>query len=148
MRIRFKYVFEFIGYIHNCKLSGVLLKLHAKPLLELNWQDLGIYLFKAMTTCGDIEDFKHFLPRILELYVIDYYGAIYDIFIVFEKLNYACWHTWDLNERDAILALFNEWLNELDPNDKENEYGASPYEEVLDSLVHYDLHKLPGAVFE
>src|SRR4051794_20200880 len=41
--------------------------LHARPLREFTCEHLRRYAFKAMTTWGKVEDFKHFLPRIFEL---------------------------------------------------------------------------------
>ena len=63
-------------YPLNCKMNGSPLYhdlarwnqvLSAKSLRNLSVDDLRIYYFKAMTTWGDINDFKHFLPRIFEL---------------------------------------------------------------------------------
>ena len=42
-------------------------KIHSKQLRELEEEDLSRYVFKAMTTWGDTDDFKHYLPRIFEL---------------------------------------------------------------------------------
>ena len=42
-------------------------KIHTKQLRELDGDDLSRYAFKAMTTWGDTDDFKHYLPRIFEL---------------------------------------------------------------------------------
>jgi hypothetical protein len=41
--------------------------LESKPLRQLASSDLGRYAFKAMTTWGNQDDFRHFLPRIFEL---------------------------------------------------------------------------------
>lgn len=41
--------------------------LFSKPLNELNQDDLSRYTGKAMTTWGNANDYKHFLPRIFEL---------------------------------------------------------------------------------
>ena len=43
--------------------------LESKPLQNLSAAELGRYSFKAMTTWGDKDDFRHFLPRIFELMV-------------------------------------------------------------------------------
>jgi hypothetical protein len=44
-------------------------RIHSRPLRSLSGDDLGRYAFKAMTTWGNERDFRHFLPRILELLV-------------------------------------------------------------------------------
>jgi len=41
--------------------------IEAKVLTELSPDDLNRFAFKAMTTWGTVEDFKHFLPRQREL---------------------------------------------------------------------------------
>ena len=42
-------------------------KLGEKPLRELDAEILDIYVMKATSTWGTEHDFKHFLPRLLEL---------------------------------------------------------------------------------
>jgi len=42
-------------------------RLCSKELRGLEENDISLYAYKAMTTWGDVEDFKHFLPRIFEL---------------------------------------------------------------------------------
>lgn len=71
----------------HCELDFAEASLHARALQDLPWADLGVYPFKAMTIFGDESDFKHFLPRILELYVLDHEGAHYDVAVIFEKLK-------------------------------------------------------------
>jgi len=39
-------------------------KLHTKELRLLEESDISRYAFRALTTWGDIDDFKHYLPRI------------------------------------------------------------------------------------
>ena len=43
----------------------------SKPMRELTWNELDKYSFKALTTFGDLADFKKFLPRICELVAFD-----------------------------------------------------------------------------
>src|SRR6267143_4064753 len=45
--------------------------LRSKQLRELGVQKLHHYIGDAMTTWGDDYDFRHFLPRILEIYALD-----------------------------------------------------------------------------
>lgn len=42
-------------------------RIHSKPLRQLDWADLQRFAHKSMSTWGDVDDFKHFLPRLLEL---------------------------------------------------------------------------------
>src|SRR4051812_3921753 len=73
--------------------------LHTKPLRELTAHDLELYAFRAMTTVGDVDDFRHFLPRILELLPHDF---PVDKEVVLSKLKYAGWAQWPPAERAAV----------------------------------------------
>jgi hypothetical protein len=82
-------------------------QLHRKHLRELTGDDIGRYTFKAMTTWGGIDDFRHYLPRILELHIE---GSLWvDHFIVVGKLEYGEWKSWPEDEQEAIRALFLAW---------------------------------------
>ncbi len=81
--------------------------LHSKPLKELNSEDLSRFSFKAMSTFGGVDDFKHFLPRILELSVNDELDV--DEFIVLGKLDYGKWNDWPVNEQESIRELLLHW---------------------------------------
>jgi len=77
--------------------------LHRKPLHELTAEDLSRYAFKALTTWGTKNDFKHFLPRLFEL-VPEPEGITWelDIEVLFGKLRYGKWETWPEGEQKAI----------------------------------------------
>jgi hypothetical protein len=77
--------------------------LTSKTLRLLTGDDIGEYAFSAMTTWGDVEDFKHFLPRIFELKAID---AVWtDTFVVLGKLEYASWRSWRKDEQDVVYEF-------------------------------------------
>jgi hypothetical protein len=82
-------------------------QLSSKVLTKLTADDLSHYVFKAMTTWGDTNDFKHFLPRIFELQVLDYNS--FDAFLLFDKLSYAKWKTWGIKEQECIQAFLIAW---------------------------------------
>jgi len=88
--------------------------LAATPLDKLRSEQLERYAFKAMTTWGSVRDFKHFLPRILELTSLSDSPGWPDIEIVFSKLDDGRWHTWPAAEIEAIrrylLAIWNDLL--------------------------------------
>ena len=119
----------------HCELDDAETKLHSVSLAQLSWDDFGVYPFKAMTTFGDELDFKHFLPRILELFTFDYFNSHYSFDIFLEKLKYANWKSWENYERDSILIVIKSWMGTLDPNDKESDYEKSIYEEI-DEILH------------
>jgi hypothetical protein len=73
--------------------------IRAKPLRSLTERDLGRYAAKALTTWGTVADFKHFLPRLLELVVTD---PAFNEAILASKLQRGQWHQWPHHEREAI----------------------------------------------
>jgi hypothetical protein len=79
--------------------------LGSKLLRQLNSSDLGQYAFKAMTTWGDENDFRHFLPRMFEL-VVSSEGIGWDEEVVLGKLRLAKWGTWPEKEQAALRAYF------------------------------------------
>jgi len=81
----------------------------SKPLGQLTENELGHFMRSAVSTFGDVEDYKHFLPRILELL---YYPNEYFLedFLIFEKLNYSEWETWSSKEIEAIENYFEALL--------------------------------------
>jgi hypothetical protein len=76
--------------------------LTSAPLRELDLAVLDGYARSAMTTIGDPEDYKHFLPRILELAATSGREAE----DIAGKLDYAGWRTWPAAEQAAIDDVF------------------------------------------
>ena len=79
----------------------------SKPLNSIRVKEINYYMTSAITTFGDVNDYKHFLPRILELITV---SDILDGFVTFEKLNYANWTSWNEDEVFAIKKFFQEFL--------------------------------------
>lgn len=94
--------------------------LHSKNLHELTGAELSYFGFKAMTTFGDVEDFKHFLPRLFEIVVEKDFD--YDEIILFKKLDYGKWRTWEKTEQDAIENFFTELMRFALNSETENTY--------------------------
>ncbi|MFS1523840.1 hypothetical protein ACL7TT_06950 [Microbulbifer sp. 2304DJ12-6] len=82
--------------------------LNSAPLGELTSSDLERFVHKAMTTWGGDDDFKHFLPRILELIATDMPLAHYSE-VIAGKLVYAEWHRWPEPEQNAVAVFLNAW---------------------------------------
>lgn len=99
--------------------------LHLKNLHELSGAELSYFGFKAMTTFGDVEDFKHFLPRLFEIIVENDFD--YDEEILFGKLDYAKWRTWAKVEQDAIEHFFTELLRFALNSETKNAYLIETY---------------------
>jgi hypothetical protein len=90
--------------------------LWSKGLRELGALELHHYIRRAMTTWGDDYDFRHFLPRILEIYALN--ESLTDEFInpeiVLGKLQYACWTNWPLSEQEAIKRYLSAvWISKI-----------------------------------
>lgn len=105
------------------------------PLRELSCEQLSRYAVKAVTLWGGPKDYKHFLPRIVELITTPEASAWpgMDIQQVAIKLVRAQWTTWPASEqkavRDVLTAL---WIDVLahDP-----EQGPAAYE-VLQGIAY------------
>ena len=89
-------------------------RLLSKPLRDLSADDLDLYAYKAMTTWGTVADFKHFLPRLLELASNDTDAGLLDIVGLADKLCYGHWSEWPQDEREAVAdwmaAVWNSLL--------------------------------------
>ena len=92
-------------------------KLRSINLREAGIDDLRDYAVDAVNDWGDAAVFKHFLPRIYELFIMspDPGLAFIDPEIMFSKFRYAEWHTWPQEEqiatRDFFVSIWREILN-------------------------------------
>lgn len=104
-----------------CTTSEQIAALLSSPLRELDEEQLEDFAFKATSTWGDLEDYKHFLPRILELAGTP--GKSFDygleLWLIAEKLRYNEWTDWPAPEREALevwfMALWGEILTRYQP---------------------------------
>ena len=99
--------------------------LHSKPLRELSGKDLSFYGFKAISTFGDVGDFKHFLPRLFEILIENEFD--YNEEILFRKFEYADWQNWDANEQLAIKNFFFALFGFAVNFEMENAYLTETY---------------------
>jgi hypothetical protein len=92
----------------GCNRAARVGDLYAKPLRELERDQLDFYAFCALTTMGNETDFKHFLPRILELSVavLQDLRLYTDFEVITGKLSYTRWRRWPEPERLAIQSFF------------------------------------------
>ncbi len=103
-------------------------KLASKKLRELEEEDYSAYHGSALYTWGEIEHYKHFLPRILEVYNILNGRGYIGLYDIASKLEYAKWETWDHKEIEAItefilvdwVEFINEKASEISEDDLEN----------------------------
>ncbi|NJK96998.1 MAG: hypothetical protein HC905_20615 [Bacteroidales bacterium] len=64
-------------------------KLASKKLRELEEDDFSVYHGSALYTWGEIEHYKHFLPRILEVHNILSGRGVIGLYEITTKLAYA-----------------------------------------------------------
>lgn len=102
-------------------------RLHSKPLRNLTADDLKQYAFDALYTWGNEHDFKHFLPRLLELAVaLEDPGLDFvDPEALFRKLPFASWSTWPQTERNALSLFMNAmWRAALNSEPEELDWDG------------------------
>jgi hypothetical protein len=81
----------------------LLKKLTAKPLKLLDGEDVQEYASAALTTVGTVDDYKHFLPRLIDLAT---QSGIIEPPTISLKLKKAQWRAWPKNEQQALEAIF------------------------------------------
>lgn len=86
-------------------------QLLSKPMRDLDQDDLSLFAGKAVTTWGTVIDFKHFLPRILELIAENRDPCAFDFFV--GKLHYTDWKSWNKKEVDAIETFLFTFFSSL-----------------------------------
>ena len=118
-----------------CGLDNDEIGLHTSTLESLSWDELDTFIFKAMTTYGDVDDFKHFLPRIFELFVTSFEDAPYDVGVVFSKLEYGKWSEWPEYEKAEVKRTIDCWLADL--KGQGTEEADEIYTEILGDMEHY-----------
>jgi hypothetical protein len=98
-----------------CVAAADQLPLHRVPLRKLTADDLGRFAWKAMTTWGDAQDYRYFLPRILELSLSDHGEPGLELWLVASKLAYGGFAGWPASERAAVTAWVREaWAERLE----------------------------------
>lgn len=94
--------------------------LFSRPLRDLMWAELEYYGFKAVHSWGSVDDFKHFLPRVLQLFALEA-PCRYDRPTVSGKLRHARWTEWPEDEKRAVVTFFNAWWQwrlAMDPDNR------------------------------
>jgi hypothetical protein len=77
-------------------------------LHHLSPEQLARYAFKAITTWGQAVDYKHFLPRILEISTGNAVALWpgFDLSVIAGKLALADWRSWPVAEQTAVRDVF------------------------------------------
>jgi len=121
-------------------------RLASKKLRELEEDDFSSYHGSALYTWGDLEHYKHFLPRIFEVHNIKNGKGLIGLYEITTKLEYANWKTWDEKEVEAIKEFILADWNSFVEN-RNSEIGTDDLEyysffyELKDLLKLWDLSK-------
>lgn len=97
----------FAGYPQPSDLESSFRDLTSAPLRELSVDVLGAYAGRALTTLGDATDYKHFLPRILEIASASASWDGFEPSIIVSKMTLAGWASWPPRERAAVEGVFD-----------------------------------------
>ncbi|MBK9636781.1 MAG: hypothetical protein IPO63_02845 [Bacteroidetes bacterium] len=101
-------------------------QLRSKQLRELTDEDLSRFAGKVIMTWGDENDYRFYLPRILELTAE--LKTPYDIWTLYSRLEDANWKTWDIKEQTTINGFTLElWNNLLNDNSEKAEWVFKDY---------------------
>jgi hypothetical protein len=84
----------------------ILRTLTARPLRELTNEEIGPYSGWTMTTVGSEQDYRHFLPRILELSVSDPVWIGSEPPVIASRLERADWRRWPQSQQQAVTTVF------------------------------------------
>ena len=140
-----KYTVEGMHYCDcGCIVEEDVKKLNSKQLRELEEDDLVSYHGSALYTWGDIDHYKHYLPRIFELRSRNRNFTFIELDEIFVKLDYAKWTEWDVNEITAIknyvLMDWIEFANNEKSAIKDTELEAyGKFFELKDLIKVWDL---------
>ena len=84
----------------------ILRDITSAPLRRLTHDQLGLFATCAITTVGEPEHYRHFLPRILELAILRRPDMGFEAWVIAGKLEMAGWRSWPREEREAVEAVF------------------------------------------
>jgi hypothetical protein len=89
-----------------CHPPGANELLHAEPLRKLEWKHLSGYADAALLVWGDLDCFKHFLPRIFDLLLnAGEWPNSPTPERVFKGFHYGEWRTWPQEEKAAVESM-------------------------------------------
>jgi hypothetical protein len=134
-----------IDVCNHCHGSQDVQLIRSKSLRSLGVDELHHYIWDAMTTWGDDYDFRHFIPRILELCALDdrLTSEFVDEPIILGKLRYGKWHTWPELQRRAVRRyLCALWTLKIEHPFPWEDFMPSPIEGWLCAIgqAEDDLH--------
>jgi hypothetical protein len=118
----------------GCGAANHVPRLYSKALRELGPAELDYYAFSALTTMGNENDFRHFLPRIFELSSAN--ELFTDAAVVFWHLSYAHWENWPRVEQNVIREYFwSLWADKIDLEPELDLYAFTPVIDWICSIA-------------
>jgi hypothetical protein len=126
---------EHSDFCDHCVHPDEVAATRGKPLRSLTADDLRPYVSHAMSTWGELAEFKYFFPRVLELFARE---EIYDSGLAWLFLNKVSvrWEDWPEDERAAIRAFLGAWWRTM--------LGEFPRQldvmEMLDIIAQLGIH--------
>lgn len=101
-------------------------QLRSKKLRDLTNEDLSRFAGSVILTWGDENDYRCYLPRILELTAE--LQTPFDIWTIYSRLEDANWKTWNIEEQNALNEFTVElWNNILNDNSERAEWEFKEY---------------------
>ncbi|MEV7012638.1 hypothetical protein [Streptosporangium sp. NPDC051022] len=79
----------------------------AVPLRMLTASALSSYASHAVSTWGDFEEFKHYLPRLLELLILEELDGFHAVTVM--RWVGAGWQSLSQVEQEAVVAVVDAW---------------------------------------
>lgn len=95
----------------------------SKPLRSLSVNELSSYADSALLTVGSPEDYRYFLPRILEFHA-RVPGWWPDIEVIGRRMTLAGWQQWPEAERTALAVFFRVRIETLMAENKTGDLDA------------------------
>lgn len=107
------------------------------PLRRLSVEALRPYAANVIFTVGGPADFRHFLPRILEIACTEGFGWP-DLEPLLSRLRYAGWHQWQPEEHAAVRAFLTAvWEEALTGDGEDPDIALCAIGNAEDDLTPY-----------
>ncbi|HEY9774806.1 MAG TPA: hypothetical protein V6C81_13675 [Planktothrix sp.] len=122
----------------------------SKQLRTLTGEDLRKYAECALLTWGDLDDFRHFLPRVFELAAA--FEFLPETPMLFSRLKRAKWRSWPMAEQIAVEQfLWSWWESSVSsfpggPVEETLEVLAQAFDDLTPFLVHWRANDSPAAL--
>ncbi|TQS25296.1 hypothetical protein [Microbispora sp. KK1-11] len=83
----------------------------AAPLRMLTASALEPYAWKALYTWGDVQEFKHYLPRLLELLILEELDGLHARSLMLRVG--VRWQSWPKSEQEAVIGTVGAWWRQV-----------------------------------